>query len=693
MASPLGLTFDISNNGISVGNPYKVYDGGIGQKVKSLFNGSSVFSPFPDGDVDPKTGFPLRIKKQVDIHNNDIYDTSVGSIVKYTANKPSMKLDYIDFAYLKNLGVYPNNRLIVARRFGSAVGNDLNSMKIKPMATMVSWVPEKDDSFLKITYSEKWVEADASYVDVLYDIGKDIRVSKDDTNAIGNFAAAGLNMLPFPGLTEPLQRAVMAKFGLVDDPYNLPLGNPNLIREAKRRFTVSADQAESGLVCDIDVTMEVEYEQKFINGVDPSLVYLDIIQNALTFGTSEAAFQMAKPFATGANKNLQDLVSGDYKAIYEALTQVVTAIFDEVRNLAKKMVNLLESPPDIKIENVKDKVEEALVGAFTTTGKAFSATIGKYKHRLMGITNALTGSPSTPWHITIGNPKKPIFSSGDMLLSSVNMDLGKVLAFNDLPSTIKFTLNFKNARSLGSQEIFNRLNTGKGRSYIPVNIQSEVNIKNDGTLDQSAGPSRKNINTKTFDASPNGGEGATFSDVQYATTNGDGDYYLPYENSSDTSSGTVGANRGPINMGESVVDSNGRLQNPRDLNTNNLQPSVQSGLGPISQTSASAYTSPNSQILVKADTTNIQPNVGTTPLSGAALRTASNTELSSRLSNIDKESKSISKQHIQLSSSPANETPSERENRLAQLNSLDSKILSLDQEYKNIKKEKIYRTS
>ena len=627
MSSPLGLTFDLSNQGISVGRPYKVYGGGKGQKVKSLFNGSSVFSPYPDNQVDPQTGFPLRIKKQADVHNNDIYDTSVGSIVKYTSNKPSMKLDYIDFAYLRNLGVYPNNRLIVARRFGAAVGNDLNSMKISPMATMVSWVPEKDESFLKISYSEKWVPADASYVEVLNDIGKDTRVSKDDNNKIGDFAARGLDMLPFPGLTEPLQRAVMAKFGLVDDPYNLPLGNPNLIREAKRRFTVSADQAESGLQCNIEVTMDVEYEQKFINGVDPSLVYLDIIQNALTFGTSEAAFQLAKPFATGTSKILQQLISGDYKAIYKALSDIVTSIFTVVNKAAADMVEALINPPNDSLESLREPIKNALAKAFDVGEKAVGAVIGKYKHKLMGITNALTGSPSTPWHITIGNPKKPVFSSGDMLLKSVDMDLGKVLAFNDLPSTIKFTLKFENARPLGSQEIFNRLNTGRGRSYITVNLQSEVKTKNDGSIDQTSGPSRKNINTKTFDASPNGGEGATFSDVQYATTNPDGDYYFPYSNGNDTSSGTVGENTGPINIGEATVNSDGKLQNPNNLNPNNLQPSAQS--------SGTGASSPQTSIPPAKFT--VPPSPANTPLDESAVKNASNDDLKSRKSQLDKE--------------------------------------------------------
>ena len=40
------------------------------------------------------------------------------------------------------------------------------------------------------------------------------------------------------------------------------------------------------------------------------------------------------------------------------------------------------------------------------------AAVMKYRVEVMGIVNALTGNPSTPWHITIGNPMRPVFCSG-----------------------------------------------------------------------------------------------------------------------------------------------------------------------------------------------------------------------------------------------------------------------------------------
>jgi len=630
MSSPLGITFDLSKRGTSIGTTYKVYNGGQsgqGQKVKSIFNNASVFTPYPDGTIDPQTGTSMKVKKFADVHSDDIYDTSVSSLVRWSANKPAMKLEFSDFAYLKNLGVYPNNRLIVARRFGGGIGNDLHAVQGKPLATMVSWIPDQDDSFLNVSYSENWIEAEASYVDVLNDIGKSTKVSSDDDNKIGNLAARGLDMLPFPGLMEPIQRDVMAKFGLVDDPYNLPLGNPNLIRKAMRRSTVEPEQPGSGLNCEIQIKMVVEYEQKFINGLDPTLVYLDIIQNAIYFGTSDAAFQMSKGFATGANKLLANLISGNYKAIFNALSEVVKTIFKTITEKIEQMVQLLITPPDDDLSKMGDKIKTALYSAFDyLSEKVIGTVIGKYKQRLIGITNSLTGSPSTPWHITVGNPKKPIFTSGDMLLSGVDLELGKVLAFNDLPSTIKFTLTFKNARPLGAQEIFNRLNTGRGRSSILVNIQSNTPKKNDGSIDQSAGPQTEEKVTKSFDSVSGASEDPKTADIRYATFEGNGENFLSYKDPDADNSGTIAENNEPVNIGEANVNENNRLENPSSSNPNNLSPSAQSGTGASSP-----------QTSVPPAKFTVPPSPANTPLDANTVKDTSSEDLTSRKKQIGKE--------------------------------------------------------
>jgi len=93
---------------------------------------------------------------------------------------------------------------------------------------------------------------------------------------------------------------------------------------------------------------------------------------------------------------------------------------------------------------------------------------------------AMSGEPSTPWHVTVGNPKKPIFSSGDMLCQKVNIEFGPTLAFNDLPSTIIVKFNLVGARTYGLQEVFEKFNNGSGRAYesLPTNFDTQVTGNN-----------------------------------------------------------------------------------------------------------------------------------------------------------------------------------------------------------------------
>ena len=104
---------------------------------------------------------------------------------------------------------------------------------------------------------------------------------------------------------------------------------------------------------------------------------------------------------------------------------------------------------------------ESLVTKLVGIAKdVIAASVMKYRVEMMGIVNALTGNPSTPWHITIGNPLRPVFCSGDMLVTTTLLKLGPELAFNDLPSSIIAEFTMSNARNLGLQEIMAKFNSG-----------------------------------------------------------------------------------------------------------------------------------------------------------------------------------------------------------------------------------------
>ena len=169
------------------------------------------------------------------------------------------------------------------------------------------------------------------------------------------------------------------------------------------------------------------------------------------------------------------------------MTAIVTALktmANQLLNFTKKVVS-----GEINFNEVGNKILDTIT-------KGISSIINKYKVKIIGVINSLTGTPSGPWHITIGNPKHPIFSSGDMIVDNVKMTLGNVLSFNDLPSNITLEVEFKSARNLGGQEIFQKLNCGKERTYVVADgYENGIDFltRNSDKISKSAEASAKNI--------------------------------------------------------------------------------------------------------------------------------------------------------------------------------------------------------
>jgi hypothetical protein len=425
------------------------------------------------------------------LHNNTVYDTSVLNIIEQLApTKAALKP--ADFAYLKNIGVYPNNRLMIARRFAAPSGDNIMVPKISgkgelgAMATLISWVPEGTD-FLDFSFGEEWIDSEADFKGILNSLGDDIGLSN-----LGGIGGAAGNVLPLPGFTEIFQRAFLSKLGLLEESAagSIPAGNPNLIKQSKRRKTIGYSEAGSGLKTKINIKMSCEYELKYISGIDPSIVWMDLLGMILRFGTSSsetyglsgAAASKLIGWATNPDTLIRDVVHSIGKAlkdvvvevakkikeIYEAATAAAQSIIDqENQDKVDKANGVTPAEPPTAGElalkaadAAKTLSEGALKALNAVAGKITSGLVQKYRVRVIGIVNALSGLPSTPWHITIGNPMRPMFCSGDMLVEEVNLKLGPQLSFNDLPSSITVDFTLTNARPLGLQEIMGKFNSG-----------------------------------------------------------------------------------------------------------------------------------------------------------------------------------------------------------------------------------------
>ena len=479
---------------------FSVFSGGAAVKAWGNINTTGKEENAGLGTDDSYNGITRKT-----LHNNDVYDTSILNIVEKTSGSAAA-LRPSDFAYLKNLGVYPNNRLIVCRRFGGPQIDNIFGIKSNPIVVLISWRPPGED-FLDISFGEQWEAAAADFTDIVNGIGQDIL----KMSPLGGAGGEMFSAIPLPGWSETLTRIVLAKIGVYEKNAGgdrLPAGNPNLIKEAKRRKTVAQGEPGSGLDCKVSIKVTVEYEQKFISGIDPTIVYMDILQNALRFGTSPSDnYGLSGGFGASiiaAVKNPKILITKVVDALKSAIDEVkktVVAFFTEFVTEAKAASAEADAavasggeeedpeeagaPDPAELQKEADEKKKALKDAeegsnlftkfFDTIGSALSKTVNKYEEAVKGVVYALTGMASTPWHVTIGNPLRPIFCSGDMYTTTVQLTMGSTLAFNDLPANIKIDFTLENARPWGLQEIMAKFNTGNIRS---VNVVKDVALLN-----------------------------------------------------------------------------------------------------------------------------------------------------------------------------------------------------------------------
>lgn len=424
-------------------------------------------------------------------HEDSIYDVSTTNVVtRLSEAGDHLALSYGDFAYLKDLGVYPNNRLIVCRRFPIGVVDDLYSVEKDsiqpPRSTVLSYIKE-DEDFLTFDFSESWANAEVSFTKLLNDLGNDFGFKLG--GGLGSILEGGINAVPLPGASLLLQRQIMASLGLFGDgvTYNsetgnfekegqkvdvppIPQGDPNLIKEARIRSLLDENESGSGLECKIKVKFTVVYEQKFIDGNDPTIIYADILHNLLNMGTSPASFYLGKQVDAGqeVSKLLNKLTESPDEVITDFLDSIIKVVSEQIKKVGDALEKAQESKRSSSDEDPGNNPTQILEDASALIGEVLKGIPDyvknfikqKYRIKFLGIINALTGGPSTPWHVTIGNPFRPIFCSGDMLCTGVNVKLGPQLSFNDLPTYIEAEISLESARNIGLQEIFAKLNSG-----------------------------------------------------------------------------------------------------------------------------------------------------------------------------------------------------------------------------------------
>jgi hypothetical protein len=414
------------------------------------------------------------LKENVYKYDNSNEDPYISLIDYFSTRKTkALALRAADFAYLKDLGVYPINRLWILRRFpdNCVVPNNLLiwGNAVEPISTVVGWIKDKEDQeFLSVSFHEVWVSQNNWIDKVIGEI-----LNKE-------FGLAGDKIMSVPGWGQGILFGMLKAMGFTSDfnAFNVATGDPNLLRTGTMR-----DINNQGLVSKMEVRLETCYEQKYINGVDPGMAMMDIITNLLKMGTSDQKFVL-----DASSKVIVDFLNQinnkpDLGAWATFLVNLVGSFLEGVKNFISDMTQngggagqqiegtseTTEKPAPGTIPNPEAKYTQStsILGnlAKNLGNTLLAGTVYKYRWPLKGTIGLMTGISTTPWHLTVGNPYSPIINIGNIIVNDVSVKLSNDLGFNDMPARIDVNVQIDFGRPLGKQEIEKMFNNGYKRIY------------------------------------------------------------------------------------------------------------------------------------------------------------------------------------------------------------------------------------
>lgn len=225
---------------------------------------------------------------------------------------------------------------------------------------------------------------------------------------------------------------------------------------------------DRGLNFNQEFTLTFKYSLKSIDGVDAKAAMLDLLSNALMCTYNNAKFWGGAYYWVGPRPS--SFWSAALKAENAAIEQVLNgsvqgmgAALDRMKNtLAAEIQNTRE-----KLKNDDSKTSMLASIARNVLKYGFAQLVNKIGRPSIPYMNSLlNGDPIGEWHLTIGNPLRPIACIGNLICTGAKIEpMSNTLGMDDFPMDWKITVSLKHGSPLDRAGIESILNAGKGRTY------------------------------------------------------------------------------------------------------------------------------------------------------------------------------------------------------------------------------------
>lgn len=493
----------------------------------------SLFNPYYGIDAKYGMGPHQYIAAQTNPNiskDNDPNDCTISKLVKLSKQRYSIlgqaRYKYADFMFCKELGM-PNNHLITLRRYASPVGDRIHGPEVvdpsyqleksnKTGKALKFWnnnvMPSdvghlccyfggednKLEDILKYSFKQTYKNMNSTF---------DMIESKEDDrpSPLGkliNSSSKGYNKLMAIGVSGGnnaitswfSKTPVVGKYFGAQGWYNSNSAmyhrDANKIYEPKNTIQ-EIDYYEGKLQFTHEFSIVFSYKMRSFDNISPKAAMLDLIGNITrtcysrgTFWGGRRQINGAQPNASGWNKanafidNTWDKLGSGLSAFltgnfdFNSLISSISGLATDIINGAKKVAGDIASGG---VKGVGTKINNLLttLNKKTGIGGALKGALKNYLGRPQSyaLDSLLTGGNTGVWHLTIGNPLKPIITIGNLEVTNTEVQHLGPLGIDDFPTELKVTISFKHARPRDAVDIEKMYMFGD-RSFYKTHVRS-----------------------------------------------------------------------------------------------------------------------------------------------------------------------------------------------------------------------------
>ena len=269
---------------------------------------------------------------------------------------------------------------------------------------------------------------------------------------------------------------------------------------------------DRGLNFNHEMNIVFEYRLRSYDGVNPKAAFIDLLSNILVVTFNDAKFW-------GGAYKWRGMQRGAYTH-YLTVNDAFSAGKDFSSTVAyykDSLASLAEGEHGWKA--ILEIGKQLLKGL---EGMALDKLVTSLGRPSVAVANSLlSGEPVGTWHLTIGNPFRPILSIGNLILTNSVLSFGDQLGHDGFPTTIKLTCTLKHAKPRSRAEIESMFNGGIARTYWQPNKEMFKQQINDSFAYKAIGAKSvlAELSNEIYTYADNGKLGDWFTDKGASLTN------------------------------------------------------------------------------------------------------------------------------------------------------------------------------